>query len=116
MNKKILAKSLPHIVAVLLFTIISFIYFRPVLEGKQLLGHDTQSWMCMAKETIDFNNSHEENTLWTNSMFGGMPTYQISMSQPNNLIKYVEDVIHIYPSTVYFLMLYLIGFYILLLA
>ncbi len=116
MNKKILAKSLPHIVAVLLFTIISFIYFRPVLEGKQLLGHDTQSWMCMAKETIDFNNSHDENTLWTNSMFGGMPTYQISMSQPNNFIKYVEDVIHIYPNTVYFLMLYLIGFYILLLA
>jgi len=116
MNKKVLAKSLPHIVAVLLFTIISFIYFRPVLEGKQLLGHDTQSWMCMAKETIDFNNSHDENTLWTNSMFGGMPTYQISMSQPNNFIKYVEDVIHIYPNTVYFLMLYLIGFYILLLA
>jgi hypothetical protein len=49
-------------------------------------------------------------------MFGGMPTYQISMTQPANLIKYVEDVIHLYPNTVYNLMLYLIGFYILLLA
>lgn len=116
MNKTILSKFLPHIVAILLFTILSFIYFKPVLEGKQLLGHDTQSWMCMAKETIDYNESHDDHTLWTNSMFGGMPTYQISTTQPNNLIKYVEDVLHVFPSTIFFLMLYLLGFYVLLLS
>lgn len=116
MNKTILTKFTPHIVAILLFTVISFFYFKPVLEGKQLIGHDTESWMCMAKETIDHNETHNDVTLWTNSMFGGMPTYQISMTQPYNLIKYVEDAIHVYPNTVYNLMLYLIGFYILLLA
>jgi len=116
MNKTILVKFAPHIAAILLFICISFMYFSPVLEGKQLIGHDTESWMCMAKETIDFNNTHDQPTLWTNSMFGGMPTYQISMVQPYNLIKYVEDIIHIFPNTVYNLMLYLIGFYILLLA
>lgn len=116
MNKINFSKFTPHIIAVLLFTIISFTYFLPVLEGKRLVGHDTQSWMCMAKETIDYNKGNDDVTLWTNSMFGGMPTYQISMTQPFNLIKYVEDVMRIYPNAVYYLMLYLIGFYILLLA
>jgi len=116
MNKTVLTKIAPHIAAFLLFVVISFMYFSPVMEGKQLIGHDTESWMCMAKETLDYNATHNDVTLWTNSMFGGMPTYQISMTQPYNLIKYVEDLIHIFPNTVYNLMLYLIGFYILLLA
>lgn len=116
MNKNILTKFTPHLIAILLFTVISFIYFKPVLQGKQLLGHDSESWMCMAKETVDFNKTNDDVTLWTNSMFGGMPTYQISMSQPYNLIKYVEQLITLYPATVYNLMLYFIGFYILLLA
>ena len=116
MNNKSFAKFTPHLVAVLLFTVISFIYFKPVLENKQLLGHDSESWMCMAKEMVDFNKANSEGTLWTNSMFGGMPTYQISMQQPYNLVKYVEQLIMLYPTTVYNLMLYFIGFYILLLA
>ncbi|OIP82269.1 MAG: hypothetical protein AUK44_08105 [Porphyromonadaceae bacterium CG2_30_38_12] len=116
MKNNLLAKLTPHFIAILLFTIISFLYLKPVLEGKQLLGHDSESWMCMAKETIDFNKANSEPTLWTNSMFGGMPTYQISMNQPYNLIKYVEQVIMTFPATVYNLMLYFIGFYILLLA
>lgn len=91
-------------------------YFTPIIEGKQLIGHDTESWLYMAKETMDYNSTHNDVTLWTNSMFGGMPTYQISMTQPFNLIKYVEDVIHIFPGQIGNLMLYLIGFYILLLA
>jgi hypothetical protein len=116
MNKKVLSQFTPHIVAVLLFIVLSFMYFTPVIEGKQLLGHDSESWMCMAKETVDFNATHDSPTLWTNAMFSGMPTYQISMNQPYNLIKYVEDVIHWFPAPVYNLLLYLLGFYILLLA
>ncbi|HLP05679.1 MAG TPA: YfhO family protein [Paludibacter sp.] len=116
MNKNLLSNLTPHIAAVLLFIVISFAYFVPVLEGKQILGHDSESWMCMAKETVDYNTTHDDAALWTNSMFGGMPTYQISMSQPYNLIKYVEDVVHWFPNSVYNLLLYLVGFYILLLA
>ena len=116
MNKTVLSKFTPHIAALLLFVCISFLYFTPVLEGKQLIGHDTESWACMAKESIDYNSSHNDVALWTNSMFGGMPTYQISMSQPYNIMKFVDDVIRIFPGSVYYLMLYLIGFYILLLA
>ena len=116
MNKKNLTKFTPHLAAFLLFTIISFFYFSPVIKGKQLVAHDTESWMYMAKETVDYNQSNDDVTLWTNSMFGGMPSYQISMTQPYNFIKYVEQLIHLYPNSVYNLMLYLIGFYILLLS
>jgi len=116
MNKTILAKSFPHIAAILLFICISFMYFTPVLEGKQLIGHDIESWMCDAKETVDYNATHDNATLWTNSLFGGMPTYQISMTQPYNVLQYVEKAIQTFPSPIYNLMLYLIGFYILLLA
>lgn len=116
MNKQALTKFVPHIAALLLFIVISFAYFTPVLEGKQLIGHDTQSWMQMAKETVDYNKTHDEGTLWTNSMFGGMPTYQISMNQPYNVIKQVEAVMRIFPNAVFYLMLYLVGFYILLLS
>ncbi len=116
MNKTLLAKFAPHIAAVLLFIVIAFMYFTPVLQGKQLIGHDTESWMCMAKESIDYNATHDDVTLWTNSMFGGMPTYQISSTQPNNLIQYVEAVFRLFPNTIFFLILYLVGFYILLLS
>jgi hypothetical protein len=116
MNKTVLAKFTPHIAAFLLFICISFMYFSPVLEGKKLIGHDTQSWMYMAKGTMDYNSTHNDVALWTDAMFGGMPTYQISMSQPNNLLKYVDDLGRLFPNTTYYLMLYLLGFYILLLA
>lgn len=116
MIKKVLPKIAPHIAACLLFTCISFMYFSAIIEGRQLIGHDTESWLCMAKETIDYNATHSDVTLWTNSMFGGMPTYQITMAQPYNLIKYVENMIHIFPGQIANLMLYLIGFYILLLT
>ena len=116
MNKTLLLKITPHIVAFLLFTCISFMYFTPVFEGKQLVGHDTQSWGSMAHETAEYNNSHDDVTLWTNAMFGGMPSYQISMSQPYNLIKFIDEIPQIFARPVYFLILYLLGFYILLLA
>ena len=78
-EKKTFGKiALPHIVAVALFFIISIVYFSPVLDGKSLVGSDTESWIGMSKEARDFNATHSEGTLWTKSMFGGMPTYQIA--------------------------------------
>lgn len=116
MNKNALSKFTPHIVAALLFIIISLFYFSPVLEGKQLLGHDSESWMCMSKESLDHNETNDDVTLWTNSMFGGMPNYQITMHQHFNLVKYIEDVFRLFPLPVFFLILYFIGFYIMLLT
>lgn len=106
----------PNLVALLLFIFIAFAYFLPVIEGKELVAHDTDSWRSMAQETIEYNKSHDDVTLWTNSMFGGMPNYQISMVQPNNVLQYVEKVIMSFPRPVSNVFLYLICFYILLLS
>ncbi len=112
MNKAFVSKSIPHIVAVIIFLCISFFYFPAMFEGKVLIAHDTQSWGNMAKETLDYNSTHDDVTLWTNSMFGGMPTYQISTEQPYNFIQIIEKALTQIPRPAFFLFLYLLCFYI----
>lgn len=116
MNNNFLQKFAPHFAALVLFIIITFTYLSPLLEGKQLLGHDTESWMGMAKETVDYNNNNDDVTLWTNSMFGGMPTYQILANNAKNLFGYIERLFFVFPNTAAFFLLYFVGFYILLLS
>jgi len=67
----------PYLVAVLLFVVLSFAYFSPVLEGKKLPQMDNSHAIGMAKELIDHEKETGERAMWTNSMFGGMPSYQI---------------------------------------
>lgn len=107
---------IPHIAALVLFIFLSFAYFLPVVEGKELVAGDTDSWRSMAQETIEYNETHDDVTLWTNSMFGGMPNYQISMVQPNNVMQYVEKVLMTFPRPANNLFLYLLCFYVMLLA
>jgi len=116
MNKQIWSKALPHIVAVIFFIVISYVYFSPVLDGKVVIGHDNATWGGMAKETSDYNGSHDSPTLWTNSMFGGMPTYQIAMETPATAVSFIYSFFTNFPRPVFYLILYLIGFYILLLS
>jgi hypothetical protein len=112
-----LKKFIPHLIALLLFIIISFVYFSPVLEGRVLDQHDIKTFKGMSKEIKDFRVSSDEEALWTNSMFSGMPAYQISIKLKKNLIKYVDKLITLgLPRPINLLFLYLLGFYILLLT
>ncbi len=106
----------PHIVAVVSFLVIAFIYCSPAIEGKRLMGHDTEGWIGMSKEIKDYNDNNPDAALWTNSMFGGMPAYQISVKFPSNILTPVNVVFNIFPQAIYMLFLYMIGFYILLQA
>ncbi len=109
-------KSLPYLVAIVSFIVISFMFMNPVLEGKQLSQHDIKVYRGVSKEIKDHRAETGEEALWTNSMFGGMPAYQISTKYPNNWIKKVHQVIQLnLPRPVNFLFLYFIGFFILLL-
>ena len=117
MNKNFWQKALPHFAIIACFLTIAFIYFKPVLDGKELIAHDTESWQYMAKETKDYNQTHKEPTLWTNSMFGGMPTYQITMPRNYNWLQNFQSVLsQVLPTPVLILFLYLICFYILLIC
>src|SRR5436853_2995399 len=86
-------KYLPHIIAVAVFIAVSLIYFSPLLDGKkQIQQSDAMQFQGTAKEISDFRKEHNgEEALWTNSMFGGMPAYQISVRMHNNLMKYVDN-------------------------
>ncbi len=103
--------------ALVLFVIISFAYFSPVLKGKKLDMQDIKHWKGMSKEVVDFRDATGEEALWTNSMFSGMPAYQISTKYKGNLIQYVAKALSLgIPRPAGMLFLYLLGFYILLLS
>ena len=113
----LLKRAFPHLTAILLFLILSLTYFSPVLEGYKLKQGDIRNWWGMAKETTDFREDVGEEPLWTNSMFGGMPTYQISVLYPNNLISGVYKLYKLgLPRPADAAFLYLIGFYLLLIC
>ena len=75
MKNELLSKILPHIVAPILFLIVSYAYFSPLLQGEKIVQHDITMWKGSAKELLDFKETTGREILWTNSMFGGMPTY-----------------------------------------
>ncbi len=117
MDKINLKRIYPHIVAIIVFLGLSFAYFSPVLEGKRLEQPDIIQFKGMAREIVEYREKTGEEPLWTNSMFGGMPAYQISVLYPSNLIQYVDKAISFgLPVPAKYLFLSLIGFYILLLA
>ena len=47
----------PHVIIVLLFVLVSFAYFTPLLEGKRIDGHDVKTWIGMSKEISDYRDS-----------------------------------------------------------
>ncbi|HWR75359.1 MAG TPA: hypothetical protein VN276_06955 [Bacteroidales bacterium] len=115
MKDSLLKSAVPHIVAVLIFTIVSFVYFYPVLEGRKINAHDTKVFEGSSKEIRDFRAEYGKEPLWTNSMFGGMPAYMISAKYPGNLFKHLDDLLKIYKTPVAALFLSILGFYIMLL-
>jgi hypothetical protein len=105
-----------YIIAVLFFIIISYIYFSPVLEGKKLITNDNSVYKASAKEIIDYREKFREEPLWTNSMFGGMPAYQISTGYKGNLTRPVLYFLQSVKFPVAAIFLALLGFYILLIV
>lgn len=117
MNKKIFQKVLPHFVAVALFIALALAYVWPVLEGKQLFQSDIMKYTGASKEIADFRDKTGEESLWTNSMFGGMPAYQISVLFKNNISNFFQKIITLgLPNPANMIFLYFIGFYILMLV
>ena len=112
-------KLLPDIVAVVLFAVISFVYFYPaVTEGRILAQHDAVAGIGAGQEAKEFHDRTGETTRWTNALFGGMPTYQLAPSYSSSkLLNYVQNLYHLFlPTYVWYVFVMLLGFYILLRA
>ena len=118
MNVQLLKRLLPHAGVLLLFYILSVGYFTPrIFEGKTLFQVDTRKGAAMAREANDYYEKTGERTLWTNSAFSGMPTYQITPSYKAKVIQKIRRAMEGWlPDPASYLFLYMAGFYILLLA
>ena len=112
-------KILPDVIAILVFAVISFAYFCPaVTEGRILSQHDSVAGIGAGQESKEYMEQTGERTRWTNSIFGGMPTYQMSPSYDStDWLKGIENLYHLYlPTYVWYVFVMLLGFYILLRA
>jgi len=106
---------LPHLIAVVAFIVVTLAYMHPLLEGKAIYQGDITNYKGMSKEIADFREKTGEEPLWTNSMFGGMPAYQISVLYPSNLVKYIDSALCLgLPRPANYLFLLILGFYFLL--
>lgn len=113
--KKPVSSFFPHIVAIVLFILIPSLYFPPMFQGKVLNQSDTQGYKGMVKEIEDYREQTGEDALWTNSMFGGMPSYLIITRIPNNILVRVNKIFTFQSGRpVVHIFLYMLGFYILL--
>ena len=110
---------LPDIIAVVVFALIAFAYFLPAdIEGRILYQHDTSAGRGAGQEALEYYQKTGERTRWTNSTFGGMPTYQTSPSyKSTDGLSKVISAYHLWlPDNVWYVFVYLLGFYILLRA
>ncbi len=112
-NKQLLGILL----AIVAFAAITLIYFTPILEGKRIKQHDIEMYKGMSQEINEFRDETGEQSLWTNSMFGGMPAWNIGVQQNSNLMTYVQKIIGLgFPSPIMSVFISMLGFFILLLV
>ncbi|MBR6275336.1 MAG: YfhO family protein [Prevotella sp.] len=114
-----LKRLLPDVVAVVLFAVLALAYFYPAdFEGRILYRHDASAGVGAGQEQHEYYQRTGERTRWTNSLFGGMPTYQLSPSYKSaDTLSTAINAYHLWlPENVWYVFAYLLGFYLLLRA
>ena len=112
-------KLAPYLVALVVFIGFALVYCSPVLEGKVLQAGDVNSWKGMSNEARTYYQETGEVTWWTNSMFGGMPTFQITGSMPSGEITNhtLRNILHLgLPETMGIIFAYFLGFFLMLIC
>jgi hypothetical protein len=105
---------LPHLLVIFIFWLATAIYFQPaVFSGKSLKQGDAVTWAGNAQEISEHRKTYNEEPLWTNSMFGGMPAYTISVIYNGELLEYLENTSRwVLPYPISIILVSLICFYI----
>ena len=103
-----------HLAIIGIFLTLCFVYFGPALQGKSLYQNDVRLAQGGQKEIMDYRAKDGKAPLWTNTMFGGMPAYQIWAQYPSNITTHVVDLLKtVFPSPIDTVLLYLLGAYLL---
>jgi len=110
-------KVLPHLVAIVIFLLLSIFLNKPALQGKVLQQQDVIQWKAMAQQSFEYKQKHGHFPKWTNSMMSGMPAYQIALGPktPANIhLEHVQQVLSLgFPKPVFYLFIAALCFYLL---
>lgn len=109
---------LPHLVGIAIFYAIVVVYFAPVvLQDQVIMQGDILKWEGSAKEAIDYRAATGEEALWTNSVFGGMPAYFVSLEFAGDITTFLLSIITLgLPHPVNSLFLGMVAMYVLMLT
>ncbi|MGF1924301.1 MAG: YfhO family protein [Bacteroidia bacterium] len=105
-------KNGTHLAIIAFFVVMCFVYFSPVLQGKKPAQYDVLQSKAMQKEIMEYKEKDGKGPLWTNQMFGGMPSYQIWVQYSYNAATYgIAFITKTFPAPVGNVLLLLIGGY-----
>jgi Bacterial membrane protein YfhO len=113
MNKTLLQKAIPHLIAIGIFLLVTIIFCKPALEsGVVLKQSDISSWEGMSKQSMDYQAKNGHHPLWVTSMFCGMPAYQIALDGPWSPLTMIDGLCKLWlPKPLNFFFLACISFY-----
>ena len=104
-----------HLLIIAIFIALCFVYFSPVIQGKVLYQSDVMEAKAQSREIMEVKQATGQGPLWTNSMYGGMPSFQIWAKYPGNLLTYVIGFMKtVFPDPVDIIVSFLLGSYFLL--
>lgn len=109
-------KLLPHLAVLAIFVIAALAYFNPVLSGKKLYQNDIVQYKGNARQLIEHRAVTGEELYWTDSVFGGMPTYQLGARYPYDFIDGLDRALRFLPRPADYLFMYFFSFYMLMLV
>lgn len=110
-----LKKARVDLIAILVFAAVSLLFCYQQLQGKKLMQHDNVSWIGASQEAKTYYESTHKDALWTNSMFGGMPSYTIYVgASNNNYTVYIQQVLQAIGKPAYFFFIAMVCFYLLM--
>ena len=109
-------KIFPFVVAILLFSLASIIYFHPILKGHKLNQSDITQFRGMVKDINDFRSEENIEPYWTGASFSGMPAYQISAYYPNDFVRNLDRLLRFLPRPADYTFLYFLSFFVLMMA
>ena len=96
------------------FCLISLIYFKPVLSGKKIKQSDIDQFSGMSRQIVEHRENFDEEPYWLDNAILGMPTYQVAVSYPFDVLDKVDKIIRFLPRPADYLFVYLLSFFLLL--
>ena len=115
--KKILnSEILSHFICISSFSLLSLFIFYPILQGKKIMQSDTQQYLAMSRQLQDSRTDKEEELYWIDNAYCGMPTYQLGVKYPYDVLTPIHKILKFLPHPSYMIFIYMFGFYVFILS